>query len=280
MDKSVRQRMERLLLYLLIAVIIAIFMFPIYWMVVSSFRDNAALMSYPPSFLPLDGTWDNYLKLFGETKHLIYFRNSVIVAGGTVAIALFISIFAGYAFSRYRFRFKSTLMTAIISVQIFPVTVIMISLFTFYRDLGLLNTFAGLILADIVYSLPFTIWFIKSFFDTVPVTLDESAQIDGCGRLRTMFEIVVPLIKPGMAAIGIYAFLTSWDDFMFGLLIMRSEEMKTLPVGIAQSFMGEYVHDYAGMMTLSVLASMPVVLVFMFMQKYMIAGLTSGAVKG
>ena len=260
--------------------VIVIFVFPIYWMLVSSFRDNAELMSFPPKFLPTGGTWINYFNILQNSKYVVYFMNSVIVAVGTVLLTLFISILAGYAFSRFDFRFKNSLMTSIVTVQIFPVTVIMISLFTFYKQFNLLDTYFGLILADIVYSLPFTIWFLKSFFDTVPRSLDEAASIDGSGRVRTLIQVILPIMKPGLLAIGIYAFLVSWDDYMFGLIIMRSEEMKTLPVGIAQSFMGEYVNDYAGMMTLSVIASLPVVLVFMFMQKYMVAGLTAGAIKG
>lgn len=280
MNKTTRRGVRHTLRYAAVLAVIVVFFFPIYWMLVSSFRDNAELMSFPPKFLPGGGSWDNYFNIIQNSKYLVYFMNSVIVAVGTVVLTLIISVLAGYAFSRFDFRFKNSLMTSIVTVQIFPVTVIMISLFTFYRDFGLIDTYGGLILADIVYSLPFTIWFLKSFFDTVPRSLDEAASIDGCGRIRTLLQVILPIMKPGLLAIGIYAFLVSWDDYMFGLIIMRSEEMKTLPVGIAQSFMGEYVNDYAGMMTLSVIASLPVVLVFMFMQKYMVAGLTAGAVKG
>ena len=213
-------------------------------------------------------------------EHIVYFKNSVIVATATVVLTIAVATFAGYALSRYDFRHKSLLMTFIISVQIFPVTVIVISLFTFYSDLGLLNTYRGLILADTVNALPFSIWLIKSFFDTVPRSLDEAASIDGSGRFRTLITIIMPLVTPGLLAIGIYAFLGAWDDFMFALTIMKEESMKTLPIGLAQSFLGEYVYDYSGMMTMSVVASLPVVILFIFLQKYMVAGLTAGAVKG
>jgi multiple sugar transport system permease protein len=129
-------------------------------------------------------------------------------------------------------------------------------------------------------ALPFSIWFLKSFFDTVPRSLDEAAWIDGCGRFQTLFQILVPLLKPGLLGVAIYTFLRSWDDFLFGLILMSRDSMRTLPVGIAMSFIGEFAYDYAGMMTLSVIASIPVVVSFLFLQRYMIAGLTSGSVKG
>ena len=166
------------------------------------------------------------------------------------------------------------------NIQIFPVTVIIISLFTFYTKLGLQSTYGGLILAQLVYSLPFTVWFLKAFMDTVPVSLDEAAKIDGCSRLQTLFLVVLPVVSPGLVAIGIYTFLYAWDDFVFAQIIMKKESMKTLPVGMASSFIGEFIFDYAGMMTLSVIASLPVVVAFIFAGRYMVEGLTSGAVKG
>ena len=123
------------------------------------------------------------------------------------------------------------------------------------------------------------VWMLKSFCDSVPRSLDEAARVDGCGRFRTMMQIVVPLLKPGMLAVGIYAFLMSWDDYMLGLVIMTKTPKKTLPVGISESFLGEFGFDYAGMMTISVVASLPVLLLFLIFQKYMVAGLTGGAVK-
>ncbi len=270
----------KILIYLGIILLLVVFLFPVYWMLVSSFHENSDLMSFPPKFGFSDGTMKNYLRIFTEPKYLVYFKNSVLVSCASVLLSILLSIFAGYAFSRYELPFKSVLMSAILNIQIFPVTVIIISLFTFYSRLNMLNTYRGLILADIIYSLPFTVWFLKSFFDTIPRSIDEAARIDGCGRIKTLTAVILPLVQPGLVAIGIYTFLYSWDDFVFALTIMKDEALKTLPLGLVQSFTGEYVHDYGGMMTLSVLASLPVVLAFLLTQKHMIAGLTSGAVKG
>ena len=266
--------------YLAIALLLVVFLFPVYWMATSSFRHNSELMGYPPKFSFNIGYLDNYIKMFSTSKYMTYFKNSIITASGSVVLSVLISLLAAFAFSRYKIKFKNTLMTSLMNVQIFPPTVIIISLFTFFSSLNLLNTYRGLILADLIYSLPFTVWFLKSFMDTVPKSLDEAARIDGCNRLQVLSRIVLPVVRPGLIAISIYSFLYAWDDFVFAQTIMSDDLMKTLPVGMAQSFIGEYIYDYSSMMTLSVLASLPVIIAFMFAGKYMVEGLTAGAVKG
>lgn len=171
-------------------------------------------------------------------------------------------------------------MTFIMSVQMFPIVVILISLYTFFMKWNLLNTYRGLILTDTAFALPLAINLMKSFFDTLPKSLDESATIDGAGRIRVLWSILLPLTIPGMLAVGIYTFLNAWDDFLMALTIMQDMNMKTLTVGLAQSFLGEYAYDYGALMAFSLCGSLPVVLLFIFLQKYMISGMTAGAVKG
>ncbi len=266
--------------YIFIVLLICILLFPIYWMIVSSFMPNSYLMSLPPHFLPKNPNLNNYVKIFTNNQYLTYFKNSFLVSSCTVLLCLIVSILSGYGFSRYDFKGKNIAMTAILTVQMFPIVAILISLYTFYLKWGLLNTYRGLILADTTFCLPLSVMLLKAFFDTIPKSLDESAKIDGCGRLRILISVLLPITVPGILAVGIYTFLHSWDDFLFGLVIMQKESLKTLPVGLAQSFLGEYAHDYAGMMTFAVSASVPIVILFIFFQKYMIAGLTAGAVKG
>jgi multiple sugar transport system permease protein len=257
-----------------------IFLFPVYWMVHSSFRRNSELTVLPPNFSLIGATLENYQRILSNVAYLTYYKNSFIVAGATVAICLPVAILAGYAFSRYRFPGRGLLMTGVLSVQMFPIVAILIALYTFYARLSLLNTYHGLILANVTFALPFSIWFMKSYFDTIPRSLEEAAYIDGCGRLRTLFQIVVPLTRPGLLAVGVYAFLLSWDDFLFALTLITREELRTLPVGIALSFVGEFLYDWSGMMTISVIASLPVLVLFVALQRHMIAGLTAGSVKG
>lgn len=268
--------------YLLLAGLLTLALSPVYWMFVSSFRQNSDLTKLPPKFLPFDvgASLENYGRILANPRYLTYYQNSLIVAFGTVTVCLVVAVMAGYVLSRYNFPGKILLQTGILSVQMFPLVAILISLFTFYSDMKLTNTYQGLILADTSIALPFSIWFMKSFFDTIPSSLDEAATIDGCGRFRTLFQIIVPLSRPGLLAVGIYTFLLSWDDFIFSLTLMSKDELRTLPVGIANSFAGELLFDWSGMMTISVVASVPVLLLFIFLQRYMIAGLTQGSVKG
>lgn len=266
--------------YVLVAVLLVILLFPVFWMVVSSIQPNSYLMSMPPHFIPAEVQWDSYAKILQNTQYMKYFRNSVITSLGTVLLTLVLSIPAGYAFARFHFKGSNALRTAIMSVQMFPIVVILISLYTFYFNWGMLNTYRGLILANTVFCLPLAVSLMTSFFYTVPKELDESAQIDGAGRIRILLQIVTPLTKPGMVAVAIYTFLQSWDDFLMSLIIMQDMNMRTLPVGIAQSFLGEYAHDYSSMMAFAVVGSIPIVLIFLFLQKQMVEGMTAGAVKG
>lgn len=270
---------KKILTYLVIVIALAAFIFPIYWMFVASFKENSILMRVPPQLYPTFKAIDNYISIITNTKYLNYIKNSFVVASLTVIVDLALAIFAGYSLSRYRYPGRKTIMTLTLSAQVFPTVVIIISLYSLFSKLKLMNSYQGLMLADVAMSLPLSVWMMKSFCDSVPKSLDEAARVDGCSRFKTMTQIVIPLMKPGMLAVGIYAFLQSWDDYMIALVVMNKTSMKTLPVGIAETFLGEFGFDYAGMTTVSVVASLPVLLLFLFFNKYMVAGLTGGAVK-
>ena len=267
--------------YALLAVTLVIALFPILWMFFSSLMPSQRVMQTPPVIgITVESSLDNYIKVFSRAKYLRYYLNSVVTSSGTVIVVMFIALLASYSFSRYTFRGKNTVLTMILSVQMFPIVAILISLYGFYMRWNLVDNYFGVILADTVQALPLAIMLLRSFFDTLPRSLDESARIDGAGRFRVMFSILVPLTVPGLVAVGIYTFLNAWDDYLMALTIMKSDHMKTLTVGLAQSFLGEYAHDYGALMAFSMGGSLPIVLMFIFFQKYMISGLTAGAVKG
>lgn len=274
-------RFSRFSRYALAVILLVGTLFPIYWMAISSLLPSARVMRIPPTLtLTIDSGIFNYVKVFSKPEYIRYFINSFITSGGTVLAIFLIALPAGFAFSRYRFVGKNLILTTIMSVQMFPIVVILISLYGFYTKWGLLNTYLGVILADTTFALPLAITLMRSFFDTLPRSLDESACLDGAGRIYTMLHILVPLTLPGLVAVGVYTFLSAWDDFLMALTIMITNDMKTLTVGLAQSFLGEYAHDYGALMAFAMAGSMPIVLVFVFFQKYMISGLTAGAVKG
>lgn len=276
-----QRQLGRVLRYILIGLILIVALFPVLWMFFSSLLPSPRVMQIPPVFgITGESGLFNYVKVFSKDEYVRYFVNSFVTAGGTVLMVMLIALPAGYSFSRYSFAGKNMVLTLIMSVQMFPIVVILISLYGFYLRWNLVNTYMGVILADTVQAMPLAITLMRSFFDTLPRSLDESARIDGAGRLRVMFSILVPLTLPGLVAVGIYTFLTAWDDYLMALTIMSTTDMKTLTVGLAQSFLGEYAHDYGALMAFSMAGSLPIVLLFVFFQKYMISGLTAGAVKG
>jgi len=255
-------------------------MFPLYWMILTSFKDNSVLFILPPEWIPSDPVLKHYKGLFSDTTFLTYYKNSLLVSFGTTAITLFVAMLAGYGFSRFQFRFKQLTMFTILSTQMLPVVSLLIALYTIYNNIGLLNTRSGLIMALTTASLPFSIWMIKVFFDNIPISLEESAKIDGANRLGILFRIVVPLSKPGIFSIGIYTFILSWDDFLYSITLINKNELRPLNAGIAIRYIGELSYDWASIMTVCVTSIVPITLLFLFFQKYMVSGLTAGAVKG
>ena len=223
--------------------------------------------------------FDNYIAMFDNAKYLGYFKNSLITSAGSVAISLVVSVLAAYGFSRFHFRCKNLLMTSLMNIQVFPVTVIIISLFTFYSKLGLQSTYQGLILADLVYSLPFTVWFLKAFIDTVPVSLDEAARIDGLNEFGIFRKIVFPLGKPAMATLTIFTFTNVWNDFMGPLIYLKTKELKTVQLGI-RMFISQYGADYAWIMAASVCSLIPIVIVFLSCQRFFVEGVAASGIKG
>ncbi len=256
------------------------FLFPIYWIIVTSLQSNNDLFQFPPKFFDLNITLDSYMAVFKDIDFLRFYRNTVVVAAGATALSLFVSIFAGYAFSRFKFKGSNLLLTSFLSTQMFPVITLLIGLYSIYSSFGLLNTYLALILANTTTALPFSIMLMKLFFDGISKELEEAAEIDGASRWKILFKIIIPLTKPGILAISIYAFLVSWDDFIFGLTLTSDLGMRTLSSGLSMKYFGEFSYNWSGASAAAVVATLPLVLVFMFFQKYMVAGLTAGGVKG
>lgn len=274
------KQFKNIIKYVSIAIILVILLFPVYWMITCSLLPSNTIMRVPPTFFSVNATLKNFSQILENANYLRFFENSFIVSFGTIAVVLVVAVPASFALSRYDFRGRRTMLSAISSVQMFPVVVILTTLYGFYNSWGMLDTYRGLILADTTFALPLAITLLKSYFDTLPKSLDEAARIDGAGRMRVMFNVLIPLVVPGLVAVCIYTFLSAWDDYLMSLTIMKSNNMRTLPVGIAQSFLGEYSNDYGGLMAFAVAGSAPIVILFVFFQKYLVSGMTAGAVKG
>lgn len=264
----------------LLAILLAFLMLPFYWMISTSLKDESVIFLLPPEWIPKAPTLQNFKNLFAENYFLTYYKNSFIVSFGATFASMFTAMFAGYAFSRFTFRLKNQLLLLILSSQMFPVISLLIALYGMYSKYHLLNTRVGLIIATTTASLPFCIIMIKGFFDEIPMALEEAGKIDGASRFGILFKIIFPLSKPGFLAVGIYTFLLAWDDLLYALTLVNKDEIRTLPTGISIRYLGELSYDWSSVMTVSVVATLPILILFLFMQKYMIAGLTAGAVKG
>jgi multiple sugar transport system permease protein len=211
---------------------------------------------------------------------LVYFRNSLVVTVFTVLATLLLATPAAYAFSRVRFRGKRNLIYFVLVSQMLPVVLILIPLYQSFMRLRLLSSYPGLVLPYLMLTLPFSIWMLKGYFDSIPRELDEAARVDGCTKTQTMLRVVLPNVTPGLTATAIVTFIMAWDEFIIALTIMDANEMRTLPVGMIQSFVGQFSIKWGEMMAASVITTIPVVIIFIFLSKYLIGGLIAGAVKG
>jgi multiple sugar transport system permease protein len=256
---------------------------PVFWMVSTSFKSPTAVFYNPPEIIPSEPTTESYHKLasgnVGYTPISRFYLNSIIVAFATVIVAVSFALFASYALSRLRFKIRKGVMIGVLVTQMFPLVVLLTPLYILYFRLHLINTYQGLILAFTAFTLPFCIWMLKSFVDSIPVEIDEAAIIDGCSRMGVLRQVLLPLLGPGIIATGVFSFLDAWNNLLFPMTLTTDVSMKTLPPGMVMAFGGEYKHDWGGMMAASVLVALPVVLILVFLQRYLVEGLTAGSIK-
>jgi multiple sugar transport system permease protein len=251
---------------------------PVVWMLSTSFKTNGEVFQVPPRLVTGDFSFDAYLKILGNGGQLRFFLNSYIVALSVTALTLVVAILAGYGFSRYDFPLKRSVNAVIISVQAVPPITLVIPYFGLVVALGLYNTYPGLILTHMVFTLPYAIIMTTAYFNTLPRELDESVKVDGASSWTALWRILVPISVPGLVAVGVYTFMISWNEYLFALTLTRTDDMRTVPIGI-QLLMGQHSYEWNQMMAMSILGSIPVLVLFLLFQRRFIGGLTSGAVK-
>jgi ABC-type glycerol-3-phosphate transport system permease component len=259
-------------------IIIGMMLLPLYWALVSSLRPESRLFA-APSLVPDVLVLDHYRALFRERNFWLPIRNSLIVAGATTALSITLGALSAYALARLRFRGKTIILAFVLAVSMFPQISIVSPLYLLLRELGLINTYPGLVLPYLTFAMPLTIWLLVGFFRQLPAELEEAALVDGAGRLRTLWAIVLPLTWPGLATTGILTFLYCWNEFLFALSFTLGPEMHTVPVAIAL-FRGQYQVPWGEILAASVVATMPVAILVLVAQRRIVAGLTAGAVKG
>ena len=251
---------------------------PVLWMLSSSFKSNTQIFELPPRLLTDTFSFDAYVAIFTNPETMRFFLNSYVVAGSVTVLTLLVAIQAAYAFSRFEFRGKRILNVVIVSVQAVPPITLLIPYFGLMVALGLYNSYLGLILTYMVFTLPYAIIMMTGYFNTLPKELDEAVRVDGAGSMTALWRILVPISVPGIVSVGIYTFMIAWNEYLFALTLTRSIDMRTVPIGI-QLLMGQHSYDWNQIMAMSVLGSIPVLILFLFFQRYFISGLTAGSVK-
>ena len=265
--------------YFSIVALFAFLLFPVYWMAVTSLKTNVESYRIIPSLWPEKLSAEGFRTLFRDGKFLVYYENNLIVSALAALLICVISIMGGYALSRFHFRWNIMLLATFSFSQMMPVISRLISLYGILRRLGMTDTRLGLVLAISATQVPFSITLMASFFDGIPRDLEEAAWTDGCGRIKTLLRIIMPLVVPGILAVGIYSFLMTWDDYLHAVTLVRSPALWTLSQGLKLTYMGE-VSDWQLINSASILGALPMIVVFFFFQKYMVKGLVAGAVKG
>jgi multiple sugar transport system permease protein len=251
---------------------------PVLWMLSTSFKGNGDVFQNPPRLITKTFSFDAYRAILGSSTQLRFFLNSYIVAIGVTILTLLVGLLAGFAFSRFTFPFQKTINAVIVSVQAVPPITLVIPYFGLVVALGLYNTYPGLILTHMVFTLPYAIIMITAYLNTLPRELDESVKVDGGTSWTALWRILVPISVPGLIAVGVYTFMISWNEYLFALTLTRTDDMRTVPIGI-QLLMGQHSYEWNQMMAMSILGSIPVLVLFLLFQKRFIGGLTAGAVK-
>ena len=268
----------RILVYIILVIGMFWAGFPIFWMLLNSFKPNAEIFSWPPTWISENFSLDAYLKIFTNSEQVRFFINSYVIAGVVVVITLFIGIMASYAFSRFDFKGKNMINTVIVAVQAVPPITLLIPYLSLIVTLKLYNTYGALILTYLVFTLPYCVLMMTGYLNTLPKELDEAAMIDGGSRFTALWKILVPTSIPGLVSVGMYTFMQAWNEYLFALALTKTNEMRTVPVGI-NLLMGQHSYEWNQMMAMSVLGSLPILILFLFFQRYFIAGMTVGSVK-
>jgi multiple sugar transport system permease protein len=282
-----RKHLRSIGLFALTLPILAFIYLPVLWLVFSSISTRTELLEVPPRFFPKVPTFDNYINIFNPNSStsevsktfIRVMGNSLLVSGTVTIVALCVGVLAAYALARITFPYRKTILMGILGTRMIPEVSLVIPLYLMAAQLNLLNTPTVLIITYLSFSLPFAIWIMTGFFESIPVELEDAARIDGCNRFQTLYKIILPISAPGLISTSLFVFLLAWDEFFYALNFTTTIAAKTVPVAIAE-FTGRYAVDITAMMAGGVLAAIPPVLLALLFQRYIISGLTAGAVKG
>ncbi|TET82427.1 MAG: carbohydrate ABC transporter permease [Desulfobacteraceae bacterium] len=266
-------------IYWCAAILLVLTAFPFFWMISTSFKSLREIFVFPPYFFPKDFTLANFERLFEQTRFLTYFKNSVFVSTSAVVLTMTIASAGAYSLTRFKFYGREKIASLILFTYMFAPIMIIIPFYVLIRKMGIANTHLALIMAYTAFCLPFSLWLLRAFFQSIPMALEEAALTDGAGRIRAVIYVIFPLALPGIIATGIFTFILAWNDYIFVRILITSDELKTLSVGIADLYNATVI-DWGMIMSGGMLITIPVLVFFVFIQRYLIAGWGAGAVKG
>jgi len=277
LKRSKRIRTYKIISYFLLIIISIIIAFPFYWLIITSFKTYPEIYSFPLTYYPHRITFEHFKEIIGLGIGK-YFINSLIISITTSILSLIIAVLPAYAFSRFSFRGKNSLLTSVLLFQMFPMVIFLMPIFNLLKNIGLLDTYLGLILSYIAFTTPITIIFLRGFFIDIPESLEEAAMIDGCNLFQAFYKIILPLTLPGIASVGTYTFLFTWSELLYSMSFLLSKSKQTIPTFLSL-FVGQYQTRWGPLFAGSLLATIPPLIIFILLQRYFIKGLTSGAVK-
>jgi len=267
------------LLYFGGLVLLVVGAFPLFWMLSTSLKPSAEIFATPPRLVPAHPTLENFDRLFADTAFVTFFCNSALVSLATVALTLTVSALGAYGLTRFSFAGRDKVAGLILVTYMFAPVMIIIPFYILVKQLGIVNTRLALVLSYTTFCLPFCLWLLRAFFESIPLELEEAALVDGANRGRAVWHVVLPLALPGLIAAAIFTFILAYNDFLFALVLITSEELKTLPVGVNDLFNATIV-DWGMIMAAGVMITVPAVLFFAAVQRYLVQGWGAGGVKG
>jgi multiple sugar transport system permease protein len=263
----------------LLAVVTGLLLFPFYWTLLTSLQPRGAIYKTHPSLLPEAFRWQSYLEIFQLRPFDLWLQNSLLIAAGTTALSMALGIPAAYSLARFAYQGKRSLGMVVLITQMLPASLIVVPIYLAFLRFGLLESKIGVILAHASMTLPYAIWMLRGFFETIPMEVLEAAMVDGCSRLRAMLRISLPLAVPGIVGAGLYVFETSWNEYLFARTFISRGENMVVSVGIS-TFIGEYTVFWHQIMAAAVISALPAFIIFFVFQRFLVQGLSSGAVKG
>jgi ABC-type glycerol-3-phosphate transport system permease component len=252
---------------------------PLLWGVTTALKIPGEVYAFPPTWIPSEVTFDNFIAVFHNQALIRAFFNTLLIATATTIVALIVGVLGGYGFSRYRIPGRNTLLWSVLLTKLFPRVVVIVPFFVTLRNLQIMNTYQGLILVYLMVTFPVAIWLLKGFFDKIPVEIEDAAIVDGCSLPQLLWLVVLPMARPALIAVAMYSFILAWNEFLFALVFTNGLERRPLSVALA-FFVDENGIRWGELMAASIIMSLPAVLVFTLAQRMLVRGLSDGAVKG